>query len=36
MMEIEINTIWFLAVVALGAVVQTITGFAMGLLTMAG
>ena len=35
-MEIEINTIWFLAVVALGAVVQTITGFAMGLLTMAG
>ena len=36
MIEIEINTIWFLAVVALGAVVQTITGFAMGLLTMAG
>jgi len=32
----EINTILFLAAVALGAIVQTITGFAMGLITMAG
>lgn len=32
----EINTILFLAVVAVGAMVQTITGFAMGLITMAG
>ena len=36
MFDIEINIIWFLAVVALGAVIQTITGFAMGLVTMAG
>ena len=36
MIDIEINIIWFLAVVALGAVIQTITGFAMGLVTMAG
>ena len=36
MFEIEINTILFLAVVALGAVVQSDTGFAMGLVTMAG
>ena len=33
---IEVNTILFLAVVVLGAVVQTITGFAMGLIIMAG
>ena len=32
----EINTLLFLAVVALGAMVQTLTGFAMGLITMAG
>ena len=32
----EINTILFLTLVALGAVVQTITGFAMGLIIMAG
>ncbi len=36
MFEIEINIIWFLAVVALGTAVQTITGLAMGLVTMAG
>ena len=36
MFEIEINTILFLAVVALGAVVQSDTGFAMGLVTMVG
>ncbi|SVE53193.1 uncharacterized protein METZ01_LOCUS506047 [marine metagenome] len=36
MFEIEINTILFLAVVALGAVVKSVTGFAMGLVTMAG
>ena len=35
MFEIEINTILFLAVVALGVVVQTITVFAMELVTMA-
>ena len=34
MFEIEINTILFLAVVALGVVVQTITGLAMELVTM--
>ena len=34
MFEIEINTILFLAVVALGVVVQTIMGFAMELVTM--
>lgn len=33
---LEINTLLFLAVVALGAMVQTLTGFAMGLITMAG
>lgn len=33
---IEINTILFLAIVSLGAVVQTITGFAMGLIIMTG
>ncbi|MGV0036180.1 MAG: TSUP family transporter [Candidatus Azotimanducaceae bacterium WSBS_2022_MAG_OTU7] len=32
----EINTILFLVVVVLGAVVQTLTGFAMGLIIMAG
>ena len=32
----EINTILFLAVVVLGALVQTVTGFAMGLIIMAG
>lgn len=32
----EINTILFLAVVVLGALVQTLTGFAMGLIIMAG
>ncbi len=36
MLEIEINIIWFIAVVVIGAVVQTIAGFAMGLVTMAG
>ena len=36
MPEIEITTFLFLAVVVLGALVQTITGFAMGLVTMAG
>ena len=36
MPEIEITTLLFLLAVALGAVVQTITGFAMGLITMAG
>ncbi len=36
MFEIEINIIWFLAVVAFGTAIQTITGFAMGLVTMAG
>ena len=36
MFEIEINTILFLAVVVLGAVVQSVTGFAMGLVTMVG
>jgi uncharacterized membrane protein YfcA len=33
---VEINTILFLALVATGAFIQTITGFAMGLITMAG
>ncbi len=33
---LEINTILFLAVVLVGAVVQTLTGFAMGLIIMAG
>lgn len=33
---VETNTIVFLAIVMLGAVVQTITGFAMGLMIMAG
>lgn len=33
---LEINTILFLAIVAAGAVVQTITGFAMGLIIMVG
>jgi hypothetical protein len=32
----EINTILFLVVVVLGALVQTVTGFAMGLIIMAG
>ena len=32
----EINTILFLVVVVLGALVQTLTGFAMGLIIMAG
>lgn len=32
----EINTILFLIVVVLGALVQTLTGFAMGLIIMAG
>lgn len=36
MAVLEINTILFLAMVTLGAVVQTITGFAMGLIVMAG
>lgn len=36
MLEIEINTILFLAVVVVASVVQTITGFAMGLVCMAG
>ena len=36
MFEIETNIILFLTVVAFGAVVQTITGFAMGLVTLAG
>ncbi|MBT4162728.1 MAG: sulfite exporter TauE/SafE family protein [Gammaproteobacteria bacterium] len=36
MPEFEINTILFLAVVVLGTVVQTVTGFAIGLVTMAG
>lgn len=33
---LEINTVLFLAVVIAGAIVQTLTGFAMGLLIMAG
>ena len=33
---IEVNTILFLAIVTLGAMVQTITGFAMGLIIMTG
>lgn len=33
---LEINTVLFLAVVVVGAVMQTITGFAMGLLIMVG
>ncbi|MBO7006696.1 MAG: sulfite exporter TauE/SafE family protein [Pseudomonadales bacterium] len=32
----EINTIWFLAVVVAGVLVQTLTGFAMGLIIMVG
>ena len=32
----EINTILFLVIVVLGALVQTLTGFAMGLIIMAG
>lgn len=32
----EINTVLFLVVVLLGALVQTVTGFAMGLIIMAG
>jgi len=36
MPEIEINTILFLAVVVVGTVIQTVTGFAIGLVTMAG
>ena len=36
MFEIEINTILFFVVVVLGAVVQTVTGLAMGLVTMSG
>ena len=36
MFEIEINTILFFAVVVLEAVVQTVTGLAMGLVSMAG
>ena len=36
MFKIEINTILFLAVFVLVAVVLTITGFPMGLVTMAG
>ena len=33
---VEINTILFLIVVVVGAVVQTVTGFALGLIIMAG
>ena len=32
----EINTILFLVIVVLGALVQTLTGFAMGLIIMVG
>jgi len=32
----EINIVWFLAVVVLGVLVQTLTGFAMGLIIMVG
>ncbi|MBO6658178.1 MAG: hypothetical protein JJ934_14880, partial [Pseudomonadales bacterium] len=32
----EINIIWFLAVVVAGVLVQTLTGFAMGLIIMVG
>ena len=33
---LEIDTLMFLALVAIGAAMQTITGFAMGLIVMAG
>lgn len=36
MSDIEINIISFLAVVVLGTVIQTVTGFAIGLVIMAG
>lgn len=32
----EINIVWFLAVVVVGVLVQTLTGFAMGLIIMVG